>query len=128
MVDAQTLRALKDNLSESRTDGSMTLREFGRMLGRAIGRQPYSRSYVYQLLHEDRPITPPIERAARILRLGAAALDGPGLSEARPTFEGAPIGKLKEAHAAGVGWQEVYVRNTDVQRFVDALMSMIMRG
>ena len=128
MVDPQTLRALKDNLSESRADGSTTLREFGRMLGRAIGRQPYSRSYVHQLLHGDKPITPPVERAACVLMLSAAALDGDGLADPMPTFEGEPIEKMRAARAAGVGWQELYVGDAAVREFVDALMNRIVRS
>ena len=105
----------------------MTLREFGRMLGRAIGRQPYSRSYVHQLLHGDKPITPPVERAARVLMLGAAALDEDGLADPMPTFEGEPVEKMKAARAAGFGWQELYVRDAEVREFVDALMNRIVR-
>ena len=81
---------------------------------------------MHQLLHGDKPITPPVERAARVLMLGAAALDGDGLADPRPTFEGEPIEKMKAARAAGFGWHELYVRDAEVREFVDALMNRIV--
>ncbi len=106
----------------------MTLREFGRMLGRAIGRKPYSRSYVYRLLRGEKPITPRIDRAARILMLGAAALGEERVTNPMPAFYGGPIEKMKAAQTANIEWQELYARDADVRRFVDTLVDMMIRG
>ena len=98
------------------------------MLGRAIGRQPYSRSYVFQLLHDVKPITPRVDHAARILMLGAAALDGRWLVDPMPIFEGGPIQKLQAAQEVGVSWQELYASDTGVRGFIDTLIDLITRG
>ncbi len=124
MVDAQTLRNLRDRLSQGRAQGPITLRTLGRLLGRAIGRQPYSRSYVHQLLHGVKPITPPIEQAARVLMSVAEALDEGGWT----ACEGRPLEKMRAARAAGVRWQDLYVSDAEVREFVNGLMDRMVRS
>jgi hypothetical protein len=124
LIDAQTLRNLRDRLSQGRADGPVTLREFGQPLGRTIGRQPYSRSYVCQLLHGVKPITPPIEQAARALMSTVETLDEGGWT----AREGQPLEKMRAARAAGVSWQELCGRDAEVRAFVDGLMDRIVRS
>jgi hypothetical protein len=124
LVDAQTLRNLRDSLSQGRAKGSITLREFGQLLGRAIGRQPYSRSYVHQLLHGVRPITPRIEQATRVLMSTMETLDEGGWVDS----EGQPLEKMRAARAAGVRWEELYGTDAEVRGFVDGLMDCIVRS
>lgn len=128
MIDHITLQALKEALSEGRPDGSLTLREFGKILGRAVDRRAYSKSYVCRLLRGKEPISPRVGRAARVLMVGVAALDERSWMDPLPSFEGEPIKQLKEAREWGVGWWGLYVSNPEVRAFVDALVDIITRG
>ena len=127
-VTRETLQALKDTLSENRAEGPLTLREFGEMLGKAAGRRPYHKSYVWKLLRGEDEISAQVEHAARVLMLGAAALEERSWIDPLPHLEGGPIDKLKGAQASGVGWQKLYAADADVRRFVDVLMDVIVRG
>jgi len=128
MLTCETLQALREALSKGRTDGSVSLREFGEMLGRAADRWPYSKSYVSKLLRGKSPITPRVERAARILMVGAAGVDERPWADPFPTFSGSPVEKLIQAKKAEIPWQEVYVQDVEVRTFVDALLELITRG
>jgi hypothetical protein len=98
------------------------------MLGRAIGRKPYSKSYVHELLNGKRPITDRIDRAARILMLGAAALGEERVTDLMPAFDGSPIEKMKAAQKVGIEWQELYARDKEVRELVNTLVDLIIRG
>ena len=115
-------------LSESSPDGLLSLSNFGRMLGRAANRYPYSRSYVSKLLAGTKPITPQVARAVRVLMVSAAALDEKDWIDPLPTFEGEPIEKLKAARSSGVDWQDLYARDANVRAFIDTLIDFIARG
>lgn len=128
MIVPQTLQSLKDILAEQQGNGSVTLEALGQMLGNAIKRKPYSRSYVHHLLKGKKPITAQIDRAARILMLKTAAMSERPLTDPMPIFGNAPIEKLKAGQAAGVNWQELYVADADVRQFVDTLVGIIVRG
>ena len=128
MIVPQTLQTLKDILAEQQSNGSMTLEAFGQMLGNAIKRKPYSRSYLHHLLKGKKPITAQIDRAARILMLNAASMSERPLTDPMPIFDNGPIGKLKAAQAEGVNWQELYVADVGVRAFVDVLIEVLLRG
>ena len=98
------------------------------MLGKAAGRRSYHKSYVWKLLRGEDEISAQVAHAARVLMLGAAALEERSWIDPPPHFEGEPIDKLKGAQASGVGWQDIYAADADVRRFVDALMDVIVRG
>ena len=58
MLSHETFQSLREVLAKDRADGCLSLREFGKLLGQAAGRWPYSKSYVSQLLRGKLPITP----------------------------------------------------------------------
>lgn len=128
MITRDMLRELLETLSQSRSDGRLSLREFGKMLGKAAGRYPYSRSYISHLLRGTFPITPQIARATRVLMLGVAGIDDRPWSDPFPVFSGSPVEKLKQAKEAEIPWQEVYVQDAHVRSFVDTLIDLITRG
>lgn len=122
-----TLQALKDALSENRTDGPLTLREFGEMLGEAAGRRPYHKSYVWKLLRGENDISARVEHAARVLMRSTAAQQERSWMSPPPRLEGGAIEKLRDAQSSGAGWQEVYQTDAEVRAFVDNLMDVIAR-
>ena len=128
MITRKTLFDLRETLSESRGDGELSLSDFGRILGRAANRYPYSRSYVSKLLAGTKPITPQVARAVRVLMVSVAALDEKDWIDPLPTFEGEPIEKLKAARSSGVDWQDLYARDANVRTFVDTLIDLITKG
>ena len=128
MITRTSLISLREMLSESSPDGLLSLSNFGRMLGRAANRHPYSRSYVSKLLAGTKPITPQVARAVRVLMVNAAALEKKDWIDPLPTFEGGPIEKLKAARSSGVDWQDLYARDVNVRTFVDTLLDLIARG
>ena len=128
MITRTSLISLREMLSESSPDGLLSLSNFGRMLGRAANRYPYSRSYVSKLLAGTKPITPQVARAVRVLMVSAAALDEKDWIDPLPTFEGEPIEKLKAARSSGVDWQDLYARDANVRAFIDTLIDFIARG
>ena len=128
MVTRVSLISLRETLSESGGSGEISLTDFGRMLGRAANRYPYSRSYVSKLLAGTKPITPQVARAARVLMVSVAALEKKDWIDPLPGFTGGPIDKLKQARAEGVSWQDLYATNAGVRAFVDTLVDVIVRG
>lgn len=128
MITRMSLIGLRETLSESGDSGQLSLSDFGRMLGRAANRYPYSRSYVSKLLAGTKPITPQVARAVRVLMVSAAALEEKDWIDPLPRFEGGPIEKLKTARAEGIDWPELYARDANVREFVDTLVDVIVRG
>jgi hypothetical protein len=128
MITRNALINLRETLSESSGNGQLSLADFGRILGKAAGRYPYSRSYVSKLLRGAKPITPQVARAARVLMVSAAALEVKDWIDPLPSFDGGPIDKLKAARAEGVDWQDLYATSADVRAFVDTLVDVICRG
>jgi len=128
LIDSSSLLALKEALAKQQPSGALTLQEFGKLLGRAVGRHRFSRSYVCQLLHGQKVITPRVEQAVRILLLGMAGLEDVRLTDPMPSFEGGPVARMQAGKAEGIGWQELYVSNQDVRGFVDTLIELILRG
>lgn len=128
MITRTSLIGLRETLSESDDNGQLSLSDFGRMLGRAANRFPYSRSYVSKLLAGTKPITPTVARAVRVLMVSVAALEEKDWIDPAPTFEGGPVERLKAARAEGIDWQDLYATNGDVRQFVDALVDIITRG
>lgn len=128
MIDSVTLLALKEALAKQQPNEALTLQEFGKILGQAVGKAGYSRSYVCQLLKGQKVITPRVEKAARILLLGVAGLDDAQLTDPMPRFEGGPLARMHAARAQGVSWQELYASDPDVRAFVDTLIELILRG
>lgn len=128
MLTCETFQSLKDALSERLGEGPLSLREFGKILGRAVDRRPYTKSYMSELLRGKKVITPRVEKAARILLLGVAGLDDARLTDPMPRFEGGPVARMQAARARGVKWQELYVGDQDVRAFVDTLVELILRG
>lgn len=128
MITRQSLLGLRETLSRSAPHGELSLSDFGRMLGRAADRYPYSRSYVSKLLAGTKPITPQVARAVRVLMVSAAALEEKDGVDPGPTFRGEPVNKLKSARSSGVDWQGLYVQDPEVRAFVDALIDLITRG
>lgn len=124
----KTLQMLREALSDGRVDGPLSLREFGEMLGCAVGRQAYGKGYVSKLLRGKEPVTSRVARAARILIVGVAALNEWDWVDPLPTFEGGPIEKLKAARAEGIPWAELYAGDVNVREFVDTLVDLITRG
>ena len=127
-VTHASLKELRETLSQSGDMDGMSLSDFGRLLGKAANRYPYSRSYVSKLLAGTKPITPQVARGARVLMVSAAALEEKDWIDPLPRFEGGPIEKLKAARADGVEWQELYATNADVRAFVDTLVDVVVRG
>lgn len=127
-MKSAALQSLRNVLSERLEGGPLTLKEFGRLLGGAVERKPYSKAYVHALLNGNRPIIGQVARAARVLMVGGAGLDERDWVDLLPTFEGGPVGKLKAARAEGVPWAELYAGDADVRAFVDALIDLITRG
>jgi len=127
-MKSATLQSLRNALSEGLEGNPLTLKEFGCLLGGAVERKPYSKSYVHALLSGNRPIIGQVERAARVLMVGLAALNERSWIDPLPTFEGAPVEQLKRARESGVSWQDLYARDAAVRAFVDALLEMISRG
>jgi len=128
MITPESLQLLRERLSDEGGDGAVSLAQFGKLLGGAIGRYPYSRSYVSKLLAGKAVITPRIAEAAQALMVYAAVQKANGGSEGRPSFDGQPIEKMKAAEAQGIGWQELYAQDAGVRQFVDALMNVILGG
>lgn len=128
MVTVNSLSGLLETLSESAPDGKLSLTDFGRMLGQATNRPPYSRSYISKLLAGTKPITEQVARGARVLMVSAAALEEKDWIAPIPDFQGGPIDKLREARAEGVEWQDLYATDTDVRLFIDTLVDVIVRG
>lgn len=98
------------------------------MLGWAVNQQPYGKSYGSRLLCGKLPITPRVERAARILLSGMEATDERCMGGSTPIFESEPIEKLEGARAGTLGWQELYASNAKVREFVDTLIDIIIKG
>ena len=128
MLTCEALQALKEALSEGRAAGPLSLREFGEMLGGAVGHQAYGKGYVSKLLRGKTPISPRVAKAARVLMVGLAGLEERAWIDPLPTFDGAPVEQLKRASESGVSWQDLYARDAGVRAFVDALLEMISRG
>jgi len=128
MITRISLIGLRETLSESSGNGQLSLSDLGRMLGRAANRYPYSRSYVSKLLKGQKPITPQVARAVRVLMVSVAALDEKDWIDPMPGFEGGPIDKLRAARVEGVNWQDLYASDADVRAFVDTLVDVIVRG
>lgn len=127
-VTRTSLFELRETLSQSGGNEHLSLADFGRMLGKAAGRYPYSRSYVSKLLQGTKPITEQVARGARVLMVSVAALEEKDWIDPIPDFQGGPIDKLKQARAEGVEWQDLYATNADVRAFVDTLVDVIVRG
>jgi len=128
VITRTSLIGLRETLSESGGNGQLSLSDFGRMLGRAANRYPYSRSYVSKLLAGTKPITPQVARAVRVLMVSTAALEEKDWIDPLPRFEGGPVERLKVARAEGVDWQGLYAADANVKMFVDALIDIITRG
>jgi len=128
MITRISLIGLRETLSESNGNGQVSLSDFGRMLGKAANRYPYSRSYVSKLLKGQKPITSQVARAARVLMVSAAALDEKDWIDPLPTFDGGPVARLKAARADGIDWPELYAQDACVREFVDTLVDVIVRG
>jgi len=128
MITRQSLLDLRETLSRSAPHAELSLSDFGRMLGRAADRYPYSRSYVSKLLAGTKPITPQVARAVRVLMVSAAVLEEKDWVDPGPTFRGEPVNKLKSARSSGADWQGLYVQDPEVRAFVDALIDLIARG
>jgi len=128
MITRISLIGLRETLSESSGNGQLSLSDLGRMLGRAANRYPYSRSYVSKLLKGQKPITPQVARAVRVLMVSVAALEEKDWIDPSPAFEGGPVAKLRKGKAEGVDWQSLYTSDVHVRQFVDALVDLITRG
>jgi len=128
MITPETLSNLREALSQNEYGRRISLTEFGRMLGRAANRYPYSRSYVSKLLAGTKPITPQVARACRVLMVSAAALDEKEWVKPLPTFDGGPVAMLKAGKESGIAWQDLYATNADVRAFVDTLVDVVTRG
>lgn len=127
-VTRQTLSELQERLSEGHDNGHVSLAELGRLLGKAGRGFPYSRSYMSKLLSGSKPISPKLAYAARLVMIGLAAMDERLWSDPFPTFEGRPVEKLQQAQEEGTDWTSLYVWDTEVRAFVDALIELIVRG
>jgi len=127
-MKSTTLQSLRNALSEGLEGHPLTLKELGCLLGGAVERKPYSKSYVHALLNGNKPIIGQVERAARVLMVGLAALDERDWIDPLPTFKGGPIAQLKAARESGLSWQDLYTSNPDVRVFVDSLLDIITRG
>jgi hypothetical protein len=128
VITRQSLLDLRETLSRSAPHAELSLSDFGRMLGRAADRYPYSRSYVSKLLAGTKPITPQVARAVRVLMVSAAVLEEREEMGSGPTFRGEPVNKLKSARSSGADWQGLYVQDAEVRAFVDALIDLITSG
>lgn len=122
------LQRLRRAISENRGNGPITLREFGKLLGEAIGRRPYDKSTVCKWLNGTAPISARGAKAARIMAVGLAGFDGAVVGDPMPRFEGGPVARLKAGRDEGVDWQTLYVSDANVRNFIDTLVELICRG
>jgi hypothetical protein len=128
MITVNILSDLVETLSQSAPDGKLSLTDFGRLLGQAAGRPPYSRSYISKLLAGTKPVTDQVARGARALMVSVAALEEKDWIDPIPEFQGRPIDKLRQARESGLHWQDLYATNADVRLFIDTLVDVIVRG